>query len=139
MLAVIQTESSFNPDMVGGVGEVGLMQLRPETAEWLVKKERLRVSQKPLVDPIKNIQIGAAYMSYLRERFDDHARLYVAAYNMGPRNVRELRQKDIWPKEYAARVMSYYVDFYAQLRQQMATRSNAKQDRMLLTENEPQS
>src|SRR5262245_44447294 len=30
--AVVQVESAYNPNVVGAVGEIGLMQVRPETA-----------------------------------------------------------------------------------------------------------
>jgi soluble lytic murein transglycosylase len=117
VMAVIQTESSFIPSKIGGVGEIGLMQIRPETAKWIVEKMSLNVKDMNLRDPLVNIQIGTAYLAYLRERFDDHARLYVSAYNMGPSNVKELRRKSQWPKEYPARVMSHYVNYYSELRE----------------------
>lgn len=86
LLAVIRTESSFNPTMIGGVGEIGLMQIRPETAEWITKKTGL-VWRGPqsLRDPATNIKIGCAYLNWLRDKFDSHAQLYLAAYNMGGR------------------------------------------------------
>lgn len=113
LMAVIQSESSFRPDIIGGVGEIGLMQIRPTTAEWIAKKKGLRWKNKnQLKDPVENIKIGAAYFSYLRERFDDHARLYIAAYNMGGTNVKRALRKKIWPKTYPIHVMKNYVDFY---------------------------
>jgi soluble lytic murein transglycosylase-like protein len=45
VLAIIKTESSFNPLAIGGVGEIGLMQIRPETAEWIAKKKDLYASE----------------------------------------------------------------------------------------------
>jgi soluble lytic murein transglycosylase len=117
VLAIIQTESSFNPDLVGGVGEIGLMQIRPETGEWIAKKSGLLWRGKnTLRDPVMNIKIGCAYLSWLRDRFDFHARLYLAAYNMGQRNVLSLLARDQWPKEYPARVMQNYVGYYEELR-----------------------
>ena len=117
LLAVIQTESSFNPSMIGGVGEIGLMQIRPETAEWITKKTGLKwTGAKSLHDPATNVRIGCAYLNWLREKFDSHARLYLAAYNMGQNNVRELLQQDKWPKEYPSRVMQNYVTFYEDLK-----------------------
>ncbi len=117
VLAVIQTESSFNPVMIGGVGEIGLMQIRPETAEWLAKKKGFRWAGKDsLRDPVTNIKIGCAYIEWLRERFDSHAGLYLAAYNMGPTNVRNLLGDKKWPKEYASRIMQNYISYYEELK-----------------------
>lgn len=118
LLAVIQGESSFNPDMRGSLDEIGLMQLRPATAKWVIEKTGLKIKfngEKTLKDPVHNIRIGAAYLSYLREKFDSHARLYLAAYNMGARNVDQHLDKNVWPRNYPVHVMKYYVDFYSSL------------------------
>lgn len=125
VLAVIQTESSFNPDQIGGVGEIGLMQIRPETGEWMAKIAGIKWSgNETLEDPMMNIKIGCAYLTWLREKFDSHARLYLAAYNMGQGNVRGLLKQDRWPKDYPARVMQNYVGFYEDLKErQPANRS----------------
>ena len=42
ILAIMKTESSFNPDAIGGAGEIGLMQLMPDTAAWLAGKFNLK-------------------------------------------------------------------------------------------------
>jgi soluble lytic murein transglycosylase len=109
IMAVIKTESSFNPHVVGGVGEIGLMQIRPETARWIAKELKLSFSEEQeLKDPVKNIEIGVAYLHYLREKFDSKSYRYIAAYNMGPRNVRRLIAQDKKPREYATRVVKNY-------------------------------
>ncbi len=121
LLSVIEGESSFNPDMVGKVGEIGLMQIRPSTAKWIAQKYHLPWhGKKSLKNPVVNVQIGAAYLDYLRERFDSHARLYLAAYNMGAGGVEEALSRNIWPKDYPLHVMKRYVDFYAELKEQQA-------------------
>jgi soluble lytic murein transglycosylase len=113
LMSVIEGESSWRPDKVGGVGEIGLMQLRPSTAKWMAKRSGLKwQGEKSLYDPCQNIKIGASYLSYLRDRFDDHARLYLAAYNMGQSNVDQALDKKIWPKDYPIHVMKRYVAFY---------------------------
>ena len=127
LMSVIQGESSFNPDMVGGVGELGLMQIRPSTAKWIAPKFGMKFKQdKTLLDPVTNIQIGAAYLSWLRERFDSHARLYLAAYNMGQRNVDRALDKNIWPKDYPVHVMSRYVEFYSYIRDNKRGKNDGK-------------
>lgn len=116
VLAVIETESKFDPTVIGGVGEIGLMQVRPETAEWIAQKEGIALKgKKALKDPVTNIRIGIAYMAFLRKNFSGAANHYVAAYNMGPSNVRRLASQSIQPREYATRVMANYNIIYAQL------------------------
>jgi soluble lytic murein transglycosylase len=117
LLSVMQHESSFNPRCKGSLDEIGLMQLRPGTAEWIAQKYDLPYSgAKTLFDPATNIRLGAAYLNYLRESFDSQAQLYISAYNMGSRNVSSYVEKKVWPKEYAMHVMHYYLDFYQNMK-----------------------
>jgi soluble lytic murein transglycosylase len=117
LISIIETESSFNPQVLGGAGEIGLMQILPSTAEWISAKAGLTYKgHKTLKDPVANIRIGAAYLAFLRDRFDMHARLYIAAYNMGQGNVDSAQAKNIWPKDYPGAVMRNYVSFYERLR-----------------------
>lgn len=135
LMAVIQNESSFNPKAIGTSGEIGLMQLMPDTAAWLVKKLKLGhllihgKKQKTslarvLADPVKNIQIGSAYLDYLRAYFTGESRLYLSAYNMGIGNVQKLLANEVVPDIYNARVLRFYQKFYTQAgSQQVAPKS----------------
>jgi len=116
LMAVIENESSFNLKARGTSGEIGLMQLMPDTGKWIAKKIGVKWNgEKTLEDPVQNIRIGAAYMALLREKFDSHSRLYLAAYNMGQKNVSRALAKEIWPKDYPIRVMQRYIRFYTEL------------------------
>lgn len=110
VLALIKQESRFNPEAVGSVGELGLMQIRPETAVWLSQKFDIKFrGAKTLRDPEVNILIGVQYVSYLREMFG-HGRLYLSAYNMGPKKLKSNLARNYWPKEYSSGVMKKYLD-----------------------------
>lgn len=116
VMAVIQTESQFDPTILGGHGEIGLMQIKPDTAKWISQKEGIAWKGKnTLKNPVMNVRIGIAYMSFLRKNFSGAASHYVAAYNMGPSNVRRLASQSIQPREYPLRVMTNYNLIYAQL------------------------
>lgn len=118
VMAVISTESGFQPTIVGKDGEIGLMQIMPKTAQWMAKISGIKYKgKKTLNDPVANIRIGTAFLARLRENFDSHSRLYLAAYNMGGGNVKKALGKKIWPKEYPVRVMAHYVSFYTELKQ----------------------
>ena len=118
VLAVIKTESRFNPMTLGAHGEIGLMQLKPDTAEWIAKKYDLAWhGPKTLENPSANIRLGLAYMDYLRGEFKGAPRNYVSAYNMGPRNVRKLAAQNIKPQEYSLRVMKNYFEIYSLLKE----------------------
>ncbi len=113
VMAVISGESSFNPIAVGPVGEIGMMQIRPTTGKWMAEKIKFKwKGEKTLRDPVSNIKLGTAYLAWLREKFDNHGQLYLAAYNMGPKSVKNALGKRIWPKDYPMHVMKRYIAFY---------------------------
>lgn len=113
VMAVISGESSFNPLVVGPVGEIGMMQIRPATGKWMADKIKMKWNgDKTLRDPVANIKLGTAYIAWLREKFDNHSQLYLAAYNMGPKSVNKALNKKIWPKDYPRHVMKRYLAFY---------------------------
>jgi soluble lytic murein transglycosylase len=84
ILAVIREESRYNPSARSSQGAIGLMQLLPETAEWMASTN---ITEAELVDPQKNISIGILYLHYLFSRFDSPFHV-LAAYNGGPNNVK---------------------------------------------------
>lgn len=57
--AVVFVESGYNAATIGGVGEIGLMQVRPETAAML----GFRGSPAELAEPEINIHYGVVYLS----------------------------------------------------------------------------
>lgn len=57
--AVVFVESGYNPTTIGRVGEIGLMQVRPETAAML----GFRGNNAELAEPDVNIHYGVLYLS----------------------------------------------------------------------------
>ncbi|AZO12201.1 MULTISPECIES: transglycosylase SLT domain-containing protein [unclassified Mesorhizobium] len=57
--AVIKIESNYRPNMVGGAGEIGLMQIKPATARMM----GYTGSVKGLFDPDTNIKFGMKYLA----------------------------------------------------------------------------
>ena len=80
VFAVIWTESKFNPSAVSKVGAKGLMQLMPDTYEWLCSLRRDDTGD--LFDPAVNIEYGCYNLSLLLERYDFEW-VAIAAYNAG--------------------------------------------------------
>lgn len=101
ILAVIETESVFNPRAVSHAGAVGLMQLVPTSgaleASKLVYGEPRLLTREELSRPDKNIELGAAYLRILLNRYfgtyttEPRKRLFlaIASYNCGPRCVKK--------------------------------------------------
>lgn len=116
VMAVISGESSFNPRAMGPVGEIGLMQIRYTTGEWMAKMIGMEwKGEKTLKNPVDNIILGTAYLAWLRQKFEKNGQLYIAAYNMGPRNVKNAVGRNVRPKDYPKHVMKRYLAFYEEL------------------------
>jgi len=98
LLAIMHSESSFNPMARSWVPAYGLMQIVPKTAGidsyyFLYKKRRL-LSASYLYNTKNNIETGAAYFHILYYRYlasikNPTSRLYcaIAGYNTGAGNV----------------------------------------------------
>ncbi len=88
-LAVIRQESAFDPAAVSSSGALGLMQLKPDTAEEVARRLGARTSRaKLLTDPGHNMRLGMAYLdSMLDLRGGSHVAA-IASYNAGPNRVR---------------------------------------------------
>jgi soluble lytic murein transglycosylase len=102
LYAVIRQESLFRADAVSSAGAHGLMQLRPGTAESLLRElgESPR-GQADLLEAHTNIRLGAAELERLLERYDGQLAVALAAYNAGPNAVdrwlpAQALDADIW-------------------------------------------
>jgi soluble lytic murein transglycosylase len=63
------------------VGAIGLLQLMPDTAAELARRE---LSTQELQNPALNAQLGARYLRQLLERWQSQPFLSAASYNAGP-------------------------------------------------------
>ncbi|MED5523658.1 MAG: murein transglycosylase domain-containing protein [Pseudomonadota bacterium] len=98
ILAVTNTESSFNPLAQSPIPAFGLMQVVPGSAGRDVNRIFYKKSTAPkaesLFKPDQNMDFGAAYLNVLKTRYlsgitNQTSRLYcvIAAYNTGAGNV----------------------------------------------------
>ncbi len=93
---VILAESGFDPKAQSEVGALGLMQLMPDTARWIAEAHQIEVEQadnRRLQEPELNIFLGAYYLAWLLQRFDNKSVEALAAYNAGQHEV------DSWIEE----------------------------------------
>lgn len=84
VLAVIMAESGFQEYAKSSKGAIGLMQVLPETEEYL--KEYYGLNGGSLYDGEYNIKIGCLYLLYLIRKFSN-VKFALTAYNAGEGNV----------------------------------------------------
>ncbi|WOH36473.1 transglycosylase SLT domain-containing protein [Thalassotalea fonticola] len=82
--AIARKESIFMSDATSSVGALGLMQVKPITANY-INKSKLKRWQ--ILEPDTNIELGVKYLSYLLKKFDNNIVLATVAYNAGPKKV----------------------------------------------------
>jgi len=149
--SVIYEETYFRPWMIGGDGEIGLMQVTPTVGrEWAAEtgmRELERQMQQDvkaaLRDPERNIQIGCWYLEKLYEQYRDtpgaEARM-IAGYNAGPSRAAAWNQtaqgaKPLTVEEFIARIdipstrayVNSIIERYQKLKEERALRSASAQ------------
>ena len=85
--AVIYEESRFR-DQTSNAGARGLMQITPDTADYIARRSGgTRFVQEDLATPQINIAYGTWFLRYLIDHYEGNETLAVAAYNAGITNV----------------------------------------------------
>ncbi len=79
-------ESTFRADAVSPVGAVGLMQVRPGTAQDMARRRGMAYSRGTLADPAINLEYGQSFIELIRRSAYTGGQLpkVIAAYNAGP-------------------------------------------------------
>lgn len=122
LMAIIKTESSFNPNAIGSVGEIGLMQIKPTTAQWICEKNGIEwKGAEALKNPEYNLLVGAAYFKYLMEsslveKSKFKGRDYIIAYNAGINKMNRLPDSERPKHDYYKKVMKNYLKIYSDLK-----------------------
>jgi hypothetical protein len=109
ILSVIDVESQFNRKAISSAGAVGLMQITPLTAFFIIKnilfREKFDKKERKknlahfskiypdsnaasftelLKNPFMNTTLGIVYLSWLRDHYQGITPYVLAAYNIGP-------------------------------------------------------
>ncbi|WP_281885817.1 lytic transglycosylase domain-containing protein [Paenibacillus sp. YYML68] len=127
--AIIRVETNYKPDVSSVKGAYGLMQLMPDTSDWIIDKAPFDKSFKQRLDqPVVNIELGAWYLNWMDKQFDGNLYAVIAGYNAGHGKVSRWMSEGEWDgtfqhvdripygetRHYVQRVM-YYYDKYEKL------------------------
>lgn len=82
--AVMKAESNFDPEATSHAGARGLMQITPDTFDWLQTKLREDASytEDDLYTPRVNIRYGCKFLQILQDKYTAKATA-LSAYNAG--------------------------------------------------------
>lgn len=100
--ALIRQESRFEPRIQSAVGAVGLMQVMPDTADWIA--DQTDVGSYNLEKPEDNIKLGTWYLDYTHREYGDNSMFAIASYNAGPGAVAE------WIAEFGGSDLDQFVE-----------------------------
>lgn len=96
--ALIKVESDFDTNAKSHMGAKGLMQIVPETGQWIADHLDIDFEKDRLYDPDYNVRLGAYYYEYLYEYYGDRD-LALAAYNGGMGNVDSWLEDETYSKD----------------------------------------
>ncbi|MFB9330121.1 lytic transglycosylase domain-containing protein [Paenibacillus aurantiacus] len=122
--AIARVETNYSPSKVSKKGAVGIMQIMPDTAEWIVERagfDGVTLDNLSARADI-GIEVGAWYLQSLHKQFGNNRYAAIAAYNAGPGSVKRWLSDGTWDgreetlddipygetRHYVQRVIYYY-------------------------------
>jgi len=102
--ALAWMESGFQEDVVSSVGAVGVMQLLPETWDWV---DVVLLGQSTPRTADGNVQAGVRYLRWQLDQFAGDRRLALAGWYQGARAVRQVGLYDD-TKQFVSIVLQLY-------------------------------
>lgn len=102
ILAMIETESNFNPEIISSTNDYGLMQLNKINHEWL--KEEYRATD--MLNPYQNVFCGTKIISRFVKKYDGDFNKALMAYNMGDFGANRAWNNGITSTKYSEKILS---------------------------------
>ena len=100
IMAMIETESSFSPNVISGTNDYGLMQINAVNHEWLSEEYGIT---DPL-DPYQNVFCGITIIAGHLEKTDGDVTNALMCYNCGPTGAQRLWDKGIYSTSYTEKI-----------------------------------
>ena len=106
VMAVMYTESGFDPEAVSATGDCGLMQINEINLAELTDK--LMITD--ITDPYQNIRSGIYLLEQYTKKYKDAERVLMA-YNMGDYGSSSLWEEGIHSTAYTEKVIEKYKEY----------------------------
>ncbi|CAG7644878.1 Membrane-bound lytic murein transglycosylase C [Paenibacillus solanacearum] len=121
--AIMRVESNFKTGAESKKGAYGLMQLMPDTSDWIIEKGNFANSFRSQLDnPAVSIELGSWYLNWMHKQFNGNTIAVIAGYNAGHGKVSRWLQEQEWDgtfknsemipygetRHYVQRVIYYY-------------------------------
>lgn len=100
IMAMIETESSFRPNIISGTNDYGLMQINSVNHEWLSEEYGIT----DFLDPYQNVFCGITIIAGHLEKTDGDITKALMRYNCGPTGAWRLWDKGIYSTSYTEKI-----------------------------------
>ena len=100
VMALIETESNFQPNLISRTNDYGLMQIN------ICNHKRLSAGLgiTDFLNPSQNVEAGCYMLSELLYKYKD-LNVVLMAYNMGEGNAKKLWKQGVWSSKYSQKIM----------------------------------
>ncbi len=102
VMALIESESSFQTDVISKTNDYGLMQINKINHAWL--KEEIGI--KDFTNPYDNVRAGLYILRGLFDRYGDNPHQVLMAYNMGENGAKKLWDKGVYQTPYSINIIN---------------------------------
>jgi len=102
ILAMIELESSFNPEVISKTDDYGLLQINSINHEWLEQQYQTA----DMLDPYQNVYCGTKIISSYIKKYEGDYTKALMAYNMGNYGASKAWENGIYSTGYTDRVLS---------------------------------
>ena len=101
VLAMIETESGFNPEIISSTNDYGLLQINKVNHEWLKKSYRTA----DMLNPYQNVFCGIKIIGTFVKKYNNDLNKALMAYNMGNYGAKKAWQNGITSTKYSTKIL----------------------------------
>ena len=101
VLAMIEAESGFNPEIISPTNDYGLLQINKVNHEWLKKSYRTA----DMLNPYQNVFCGIKIIGTYIKKYKGDINKALMAYNMGDYGAKKAWQNGITSTKYSTKIL----------------------------------